>query len=63
MVLFLKEMKVKTFKDRAKEVSILIHMTQRLHSSKQVLPKGANDPTKDNEKEIRIERLTNMNEL
>jgi hypothetical protein len=63
MVLFLKEMKIKTFKDRAKEVSALIHMTQRLHSSKQVLPKGANYPTKDNEKEIKIERLTNMNEL
>jgi len=56
-------MKVKTFKDKAKEVSIFIHMTQRLHSSKQVLPKGANDSTKDNVKEIRIERLTNMNEL
>jgi len=35
----------------AKEVNVLIHMTQKLHSSKQVLPKGANDPTKDNEKE------------
>jgi len=43
-------MKVKTFKDMAKEVSVLIHMTQALYSSKQVLPKGANDPTKDNEK-------------
>jgi hypothetical protein len=44
----------------AKEVNVLIHMTQKLHSSKQVLPKGANDPTKDNEKEIKIERLTNI---